>query len=210
MRIALFPLHAVLFPGARLPLHVFEPRYRTMMASLLPSDPRFGVVAISAGTEVGAPAATHEVGTVAVVERMRQLEDGRFELLVRGDRRFRIVERLPDDPYPQADVTILEDEPGEDVDVALAAAHAAFTRYSSSLSAMGGPTDVPDADDAVEASFALADALLVDLPLRQRLLACESAALRLQLAGAIARREATLLGMIGPSAGVPLGRPSPN
>ena len=210
MRIALFPLHAVLFPGARIPLHVFEPRYRTMMASLSTSDPRFGVVAISAGTEVGAPAATHDVGTIAVVEQLRELDDGRFELVARGGRRFAIVDRLPDDPFPRADVRLLADDDGEVVETALAAARAAFARYAAALSTIGATIHVPEPADAISASFAYADGLLVDLPLRQRLLACETAADRLQLAGAIARREATLLATIGPSAGVPIGRPSPN
>jgi hypothetical protein len=78
------------------------------------------------------------------------------------------------------------------------------------LRTIGARIEIPDARDPLPASFAFADGLLVDLPVRQRLLACPTASERLALAGAIARREAKLLAVIGPSAGVPLARPSRN
>src|SRR5260221_10630762 len=209
MRLPLFPLHTVLFPGAPLPLLVFEPRYRAMIADIY-TEPRFGVVAISAGTEVGAPSQTHSVGTVAVIEQLAELDDGRYELVCRGEQRFEIQTRLPDDPYPLAQVRLLPDAEGADAEIAVAAAAAAFARYVVAVRTLGVAIDVPSLDDPVEASYALSRLLEVDVPVKQKLLACETASERLRLAGAIARRESTLMSTIGPSAGVPLGRPSPN
>src|SRR5918995_734800 len=85
----LFPLHVVLFPGAPLPLHVFEPRYREMMADILGDaepgpESTFGVVCIREGYEVGAPAETHDVGCLATIEKVVRNPDGTMELLVRG------------------------------------------------------------------------------------------------------------------------------
>lgn len=209
MRLPLFPLHTVLFPGSTLPLHVFELRYRRMLADIA-AEPRFGVVAIRAGTEVGATSETHRIGTVASVERLAELADGRFELLVRGGERFEIVTRHPDDPYPVAEARPLDEPQGDDVDRSLAAAGAAFTRYASVVRSLGAEIGVPPAGEPVATSYRLSALLHVDVPVKQRLLACSSAAERLRLAAAIARREARLLATIGPSAGVPLGRPSPN
>src|ERR1043166_7667571 len=89
----LFPLGTVLFPGAPLPLHIFEPRYRQLVADLLelPEDERqFGVIAIQAGREVGADGvkALHEVGCSAHVTATHPGADGTYELEAIGTRRF--------------------------------------------------------------------------------------------------------------------------
>ena len=86
-RLPLFPLGTVLFPGLVLPLHIFEPRYRTLVADLvaLPeSEPRrFGVVAIRAGREVGADGvrALHAVGCTAELRQVQRHEDGRYDIV---------------------------------------------------------------------------------------------------------------------------------
>ena len=61
----IFPLSAVLFPQARIPLYIFEPRYREMIKRCVDEDLAFGVAFIKEGVEVGAPAKTHSIGTVA-------------------------------------------------------------------------------------------------------------------------------------------------
>ena len=103
----LFPLpNLVFFPGTRLPLHVFEPRYRQMVSDALESDNRFGIVLLRPGWETdyyGAPA-IHDCGTMGTIEQAVPLEDGRFNVLVRGDVRFRVVEEIGSAPYRTARV----------------------------------------------------------------------------------------------------------
>ena len=111
MRLPLFPLNVVLFPGGYLPLHVFEARYRLMMRHCMDGDRRFGVALINSGSEVGEPAVPEAVGTVAKIDRVRTLDDGRMVLGVEGERRFRIVEIVERLPYISAEVMLLEDDP---------------------------------------------------------------------------------------------------
>ena len=121
MRLPLFPLNVVLFPGGYLPLHIFEERYRLMMRHCLDGDRRFGVVLISSGSEVGDPAAPESVGTVAVIDEVRTLDDGRMLIGVEGEQRFRIVEIVEQLPYVIAEVLPLEDDGSPVVDESLIA-----------------------------------------------------------------------------------------
>ncbi len=103
----LFPLpNIVFFPRTRLPLHVFEPRYRQMVSDALESDRRFGIVLLRSGWEAdyfGTPA-VHPFGTLGTIEQAEPLEDGRYNIVVRGDVRFRIVEEVAQVPYRTARV----------------------------------------------------------------------------------------------------------
>jgi len=104
----LFPLpNIVFFPHTRLPLHVFEPRYRQMVKDVLETDQRFGIVLLRPGWEgdyFGAPP-VFDCGTLGTIEQAVPLEDGRFNIVVRGDVRFRIVEEVSQVPYRTARVT---------------------------------------------------------------------------------------------------------
>lgn len=105
----LFPLpDLVFFPGTRLPLHVFEPRYRTMISDALEADQRFGIVLLRPGWQAdyqGAPP-VHRFGTLGTIEQFVTLDDGRYNLLVRGDVRFRIIDEVGRDPYRTARVIV--------------------------------------------------------------------------------------------------------
>lgn len=112
----MFPLGSVLLPGAVLPLHVFEPRYRQLVIDCLADDtgePEFGVTLIERGWEVGGGDERAGVGVVAQMVRVEALEDGRYSLVAVGTRRIRVNAWLPDDPYPLADV---DDFPDDDPD----------------------------------------------------------------------------------------------
>jgi uncharacterized protein len=108
--LAMFPLGTVLFPHMVLPLHVFEPRYRALMEAVLAGEREFGVVLISRGHEVGGGDLRTDVGTLARVVQAEQLDDGRWLAITVGTRRFRVERWLPDDPYPRAEVVLLDDE----------------------------------------------------------------------------------------------------
>jgi Lon protease-like protein len=103
----MFPLGTVLFPGAFLPLHVFEPRYRALTEDCLAGDRCFGVVLIERGSEVGGGDVRVSVGTRATIADARELDDGRWLLGVIGVERVRVTEWLPEDPYPRARVDVL-------------------------------------------------------------------------------------------------------
>jgi hypothetical protein len=115
MELPLFPLHTVLCPGVALPLHVFEERYRAMVARCLREDSPFGVVLIRDGREVGGgPASIAKVGTVAEIREASRFSDGRYELLVVGTRRFRIESvAVGREPYLVGTVELLDDPIGD-------------------------------------------------------------------------------------------------
>lgn len=112
MRIPLFPLETVLFPGATLPLHIFEPRYREMVGRCLEHEEPFGVCLILEGEEVGGPAIPHRVGTEAAIIASQRYGDGRYDLVVEGRRRFEILRIDQSRPYLRADVRFLEEPEG--------------------------------------------------------------------------------------------------
>jgi hypothetical protein len=115
-RLPMFPLGTVLLPGAVLPLHVFEPRYRALVTDCLAGEPEFGVVLIERGREVGGGDVRRDVGTVARIVEVATLPDGRSALMTVGTRRIAVREWLPDDPYPLADVDLLDDDEPPDGD----------------------------------------------------------------------------------------------
>src|SRR6202035_1120697 len=110
-RLRLFPLNTVLFPGAVLNLHVFEERYRRMIAECLDTNEAFGVVLIRDGQEAGDPdAMPHEVGTTAEISEVTPLPAGRYYTSTPGGRRSRIERIVSREPYLTAEVQFLDDE----------------------------------------------------------------------------------------------------
>ena len=104
----IFPLGSVLFPSMPLALRVFEERYLAMLARVLQEEPsEFGVVLIERGQEVGGGEKRFDVGTIARIAQMETAE-GFIAMLAHGTRRFRVIEWLPDDPYPRALVAELD------------------------------------------------------------------------------------------------------
>jgi Lon protease-like protein len=105
MDMPLFPLGVVLFPGMMLPLHIFEPRYREMINRCLDEELPFGVVLINQGTEAGAPAEPHPIGTAARITKVERHPDGRMDIMAVGTRRFRIEELNYSRSYLSAEVS---------------------------------------------------------------------------------------------------------
>jgi Lon protease-like protein len=112
---AMFPLGSVLFPHAVLPLHVFEPRYRLMTEQCIASDGTFGVVLIERGSEVGGGDVRFDVGTLAQIVQAGRFDDGRYAVVAVGVQRLRVRSWLDDDPYPRAEIDLL-DEPDDVID----------------------------------------------------------------------------------------------
>lgn len=91
MRVPLFPLRTVLYPGGPLPLRIFEPRYIDMISTCMKTDSLFGVLLIRDGSETG-PATTHSVGTLARIVDWYQGSDGLLGITAIGEDRFQLLE----------------------------------------------------------------------------------------------------------------------
>jgi len=195
----MFPLGAVLFPSAVLPLHVFEPRYRALAEACLAGEPEFGVVLIERGSEVGGGDVRFRVGTVARIVEAAQLPDGRYVLATVGTQRFRIDSWLTEDPYPRAEVTRIE-EPEPVPDVALELRRDEVERLLIRVLAMRAELGEPSAGidvqldpDSLFASFGVA-ALAPIGPLDgQRLLELDDPGARLEALHRLLADEAGLL-----------------
>jgi Lon protease-like protein len=207
--IPLFPLGTVLFPGAPLALHIFEDRYRTLMADLLglPEDQRrFGVIAIRSGREVGIDGvrALHDVGCMAVLTAVESAPDGTYDLEAVGSARFRVISLDTERPYLRATVEWLPELAGE-----VGALHdIVMERYADYRSALGGlrgvSFEIPALPtDARLLSYLVAATVIAETPDRQRFLAEFDAAGRLAIEARWLSLEAVLLRELS---SVPAGR----
>ncbi|MFD0687067.1 LON peptidase substrate-binding domain-containing protein [Actinomadura fibrosa] len=198
-RIALFPLGTVLYPGLVLPLHLFEERYRLMIGDLLerPEPRRFGVVGIELGHEVGADAARRlaAVGCVAELHDVTPHEDGRYDIVTVGARRFRLKRVDRSRPYLQGEVEFLPDEPGAGAEASARRVRRMFRVYRERLAATGASPaeeiDLPD--DPVRLSYLIAASVVLDPHEKQRLLEHEDATLRLRAEAELLARENRIL-----------------
>ena len=166
----LFPLHTVLFPGGVLPLRIFEPRYLDMVSDCLRNDHGFGVCLIRAGGEVGAPAETAEVGTLARIQDWDKTPAGLLAITARGERRFRVLQReVRADRLVLVQIDFLDEPPP----LALPLQHAPLARLLDRLLDDLDPPykDLPRAlDDADWVGARLTELLPMDLQEKQALL----------------------------------------
>jgi Lon protease-like protein len=112
-RLSIFPLTgAILYPGLQLPLHIFEPRYRAMVGDALARDRR---IAMIQPQDRGEGAALYEVGCVGRIEEVETSEDGRYNILLSGQQRFRVLRELEvSTPFRQIEAELL-DEPTDEM-----------------------------------------------------------------------------------------------
>ena len=177
----LFPLDVVLLPGVPLPLHIFEPRYKEMIAECLAQKRPFGVVrAQDEGVaEVGC---TAEILTVT-----KEYVDGKMDIVTQGRERFEVMQINQERSFLQAEVLYFQDEPGsatkQEVDQAL-------RLHNEILSLAGAEPEQASAAEDPQLSFHLAGVLPLDLDFKQTLLGMKSEAERLR--GIIAYFEALL------------------
>lgn len=207
-RVPVFPLGTVLVPHGVLPLHIFEQRYRTLMNDLLwdeesgsprvletGTEPEIGIVLIERGQEVGGGEQRTGLGTAARFLDVERTADGRFLVVLGGTGRFSVIDWLPDDPYPVADV---EDIPDDDWDPSWTGAlEAAEREVRRALALAGELTEVPVlpalSSDPEVAAWQLCAAVPVGPFDRQRLLATSGIGDRLVLLAELAADAASLL-----------------
>ncbi|MFC8681280.1 LON peptidase substrate-binding domain-containing protein [Microbacterium ureisolvens] len=163
--VAMFPLGSVLFPYTPLFVRIFEPRYLTMLGRLLDAeDPRFGVVLIERGREVGGGEERNGIGTFARLVRVDAASEAMYAIAV-GDERFEVTEWLDDDPHPVARISAM---PALEWDEALSALRVeaeaivrrvvarASTGDAYALETVRWDADSPLSEDPVEAAWQLA------------------------------------------------------
>lgn len=194
----MFPLGTVLVPGALLPLHVFEDRYRALVRDVLAGDGEFGVVLIERGSEVGGGDTRSSWGTVARVIRSEELQDGRWALIAAGERRLRVVEWLDDDPYPRALIRDWPDEELADADLTggYAAARSILSTALGLASELGHrvpATTTAFPSDPEAGSFMLVAMAPIASFDQQRLLGASTTAARLELLQTLLAEEVASL-----------------
>jgi ATP-dependent Lon protease len=170
-RLPLFPLPLVLYPGAPLPLHIFEPRYRQMMAHCLEGDRRFGLLYHDPDRSGPFAMEAGRVGCVAEILQFQPLPDGRSNLLSRGVERFRLEDGIESDSlyfeglveeYP--DATEPDGTEGERGARALELFGQVLERIAED------PQPLPPLDPGEPVSFQLAQWIRIDPPWQQALL----------------------------------------
>jgi hypothetical protein len=112
IRLSIFPLSgAIVFPGLQLPLHIFEPRYRALVGDALARDRRIGMIQPQKPVE-DAPLFT--VGCVGKIGEVEAMEDGRYNIILEGESRFRLLRELDSaTPFRQVEAELIEDDEGE-------------------------------------------------------------------------------------------------
>ena len=167
----LFPLDVVLFPGTALPLHIFEPRYKEMIGECLAQRRTFGVVrALEQGlAEIGC--------TAEIINVVREYPDGRLNLVTEGRQRFELLRVNQERSFLQAEVLMIDDEPGGPPPADAARA----VQLHSELLAIAGATQDLSASGPTLLSFQLAGSVPLDLDFKQKLLALRSEPERLNL-----------------------------
>ncbi len=186
-RLPLFPLPVVLFPAARMPLHIFEPRYREMIARCLEHDRTFGLLFHDwdeSGPFLNEPG---RVGTVARIEDHRPLPDGRSMILVRGCERFRINDGLESDtPYFEALVEDFPDRKPADPGQLVARRRESLELFRAVVDALREDgEEMPSLDVDDELSFRLARTVEIEPAWQHSLLKLREEARRLERLDAI-------------------------
>ena len=159
----LFPLEIVVFPGAPLPLHIFEPRYKEMIGECLSHNRPFGMVRAKEN-------ALSAIGCSArILTVIKKYEDGRLDIAAEGAQRFEIIQVNQERSFLQAEVAFFDDEPSI---VSKTAADTVIELHEQLFAMMGQTVEVER--DAAYLSFRLAQDLPVDLDFKQTLLEMKS------------------------------------
>jgi uncharacterized protein len=181
--VPIFPLELVLFPGVPLPLHIFEPRYKEMIAECLEQKQPFGVVRAAAEgvADIGC--------TAEILQVTKKYDDGRMDILTRGVDRFEVLEVNEERSFLQAEITLIQDEPSRPARQMVEQA----VRLHAEIAKLAGTDLTGPEEGASNLSFLLAGSLPLDLDFKQTLLVTLSEAKRLE--AVVGYLEAVLPGL---------------
>jgi uncharacterized protein len=183
----IFPLDLVLLPGVPLPLHIFEPRYREMIAECLERKKPFGVVRASSDgvADIGC--------TAEIMSVTKKYDDGRMDILTRGVERFEVIHVNNDRSFLQAEISVMQDEDEGDPGKPTAQLATQAVRLHAEIAKLAGTEPSGPDEHAGNLSFLLAGSLPLDLDFKQNLLSTLSEARRLE--AVIGYLEAVLPGL---------------
>jgi Lon protease-like protein len=192
IELPLFPLDVVFFPGEDLPLHIFEPRYRLMINECNKQKTPFGIVLVKPDSQ-HLKEEPYSVGTMAKIEVLDQLEDGRMNLIARGLQRFRILELQRHKPYLSGIVDVFEDRAEQDQTQATCATQAGelFNAYLQVLIQVIGKESIDFSLPTAPEELSHFIAYFLDVPnqRKQQLLELTSTTKRLEEEIDILRQE---------------------
>jgi Lon protease-like protein len=182
--IPLFPLGLVLLPQMPLPLHIFEERYKLMIGECLEKNMEFGIVYFN-GTDIQA------IGCTASIQRvLKRYDDGRLDILTRGENRFEINEMVDHKPYLEAGVTFFDDKLEEITDACqeLADSGMNLLKQFAGISGVQGEYGFAEIMDFKSISFLIAGCEGFSYEEKQRFLEMSSTSERLEKSvGSLAR-----------------------
>ncbi|HMD17686.1 MAG TPA: LON peptidase substrate-binding domain-containing protein [Terriglobales bacterium] len=175
----IFPLELVLLPGVPLPLHIFEPRYKEMIAECLDQKKPFGVVRASSDgvADIGC--------TAEIMSVTKKYDDGRMDIMTRGVERFEVIQVNEERSFLRAEISLLQDEdededeedqPGKPATEMVTQA----VRLHAEIAKLAGTEPSGPDEQAANLSFLLAGSLPLDLDFKQSLLSTLSEAKRLE------------------------------
>jgi len=183
----IFPLELVLLPGVPLPLHIFEPRYKEMIAECLEQKKPFGVVRASSDgvADIGC--------TAEIMSVTKKYDDGRMDILTRGVDRFEVIQVNEDRPFLQAEISVVQDEDEDEPGKPAAQMVTQAVRLHAEIAKLAGEELSGPDEHAGNLSFLLAGSLPLDLDFKQNLLSTLSEIKRLE--AVIGYLEAILPGL---------------
>lgn len=170
----IFPLELVLLPGIPLPLHIFEPRYKEMIAECLEQKKPFGVVRASSEgvADIGC--------TAEIMSVTKKYDDGRMDILTRGVERFEVLNVNDDRAFLQAEISVVRDQDEDEPGLPAAEKVKQAVRLHAEIAKLAGTEPSGPDEHASNLSFLLAGSLPLDLDFKQSLLSTLSEAKRLE------------------------------
>lgn len=203
----LFPLNAALVPGLVLPLHIFEPRYCRLVEELLANPDEagreFGIIAVRDGhrVETGGISALCDIGTTAILRESTPYQDGRFDIVTTGNRRFRLhgIAMTPGDPtssFIEAQVEFLDEAVGATDPDLVGQVSRLFSQYRALLGQHMFGEDLltrSAPDDQAALAYVVTATMILPVAERQVLLAATDSRTRLLDARRLLTRENGLI-----------------